>query len=119
MESARGRWFLEEYARRNRNADTKLVLSAIERLERLVRRDAPAATAAVGGEALPGAHGDADSRDANKSPARSEISALAHKPKDPDEPGRPVSMPMPRAGPSDPLAALKAMTDAERIALFT
>jgi hypothetical protein len=37
MESARGRWFLEEYARRNRNADTQLVLTAIERLEHLMR----------------------------------------------------------------------------------
>src|SRR5712671_4869976 len=39
MESARGRWFLEEYARRNRNADTKLVLAAIERLEHLIRTE--------------------------------------------------------------------------------
>jgi hypothetical protein len=37
MESARGRWFLEEYARRNRNADTTAVLAAIERLEGVVR----------------------------------------------------------------------------------
>ncbi|HEV2513468.1 hypothetical protein [Bosea sp. (in: a-proteobacteria)] len=35
METARGRWFLAEYARRNRQADTEMVLSAIERLERL------------------------------------------------------------------------------------
>jgi hypothetical protein len=39
MESARGRWFLEEYARRNRTADTRLVLAAIERIEGLIRRD--------------------------------------------------------------------------------
>jgi hypothetical protein len=39
MESARGRWFLQEYARRNRNADTRLVLAAIERLEHLVRTE--------------------------------------------------------------------------------
>jgi hypothetical protein len=37
MESARGRWFLEEYARRNRNADTQLVLAAMERIESLIR----------------------------------------------------------------------------------
>lgn len=36
METARGRWFLAEYARRNRNADTEAVLTAIRRLERLV-----------------------------------------------------------------------------------
>src|SRR5271165_2386649 len=39
MESARGRWFLDEYARRNRNADTELVLAAIERIESLIRGD--------------------------------------------------------------------------------
>lgn len=32
METARGRWFLAEYARRNRNADTERVLEAIERV---------------------------------------------------------------------------------------
>jgi hypothetical protein len=37
MESARGRWFLQEYARRNRSADTRLVLAAIERIEALIR----------------------------------------------------------------------------------
>lgn len=36
LETARGRWFLTEHARRNRNADTKVVLEAIEKLERLV-----------------------------------------------------------------------------------
>jgi hypothetical protein len=35
METARGRWFLAEYARRNRQSDTEMVLSAIARLERL------------------------------------------------------------------------------------
>jgi hypothetical protein len=33
METARGRWFLTEYAKRNRNADTRMVLEAVERLE--------------------------------------------------------------------------------------
>ncbi len=37
METSRGRWFLAEYARRNRQADTETVLSAIERLESVVR----------------------------------------------------------------------------------
>jgi chemotaxis protein CheZ len=36
METARGRWFLAEYAQRNRNADTLLVLEAIQRLQRSV-----------------------------------------------------------------------------------
>lgn len=35
-ETARGRWFLEEFAQRNRNADTRLVLDAIQRLQRSV-----------------------------------------------------------------------------------
>ena len=34
METARGRWFLSEYARRLRAADTDRLLAAIERLER-------------------------------------------------------------------------------------
>jgi chemotaxis protein CheZ len=34
LETARGRWFLGEHMRRNRQADTKLVLKAIEQLER-------------------------------------------------------------------------------------
>src|SRR5580704_16610677 len=33
METSRGRWFLTEYAKRNRNADTRMVLDAVERIE--------------------------------------------------------------------------------------
>src|SRR5882724_5563031 len=33
METSRGRWFLGEYAKRNRNADTRLVLDAVTRIE--------------------------------------------------------------------------------------
>src|SRR6266576_6490689 len=33
METSRGRWFLGEYARRNRNADTRMVLDAVARIE--------------------------------------------------------------------------------------
>ena len=39
MASARGRWFLEEYAKRNRNSDTGLVLDAIARVEAVVRSE--------------------------------------------------------------------------------
>ncbi len=42
METERGRWFLSEYARRNRHADTRIVLSAIERLEGVLRGPAQA-----------------------------------------------------------------------------
>ena len=37
LETARGRAFLAEHTRRNRQADTKLVLQAIEQLERSLR----------------------------------------------------------------------------------
>lgn len=33
METARGRWFLGEYAKRNRNADTTMVLDAVAKIE--------------------------------------------------------------------------------------
>ncbi|MBV8919952.1 hypothetical protein [Bradyrhizobium sp.] len=36
METARGRWFLGEYAKRNRNADTRLVLDQVARIERML-----------------------------------------------------------------------------------
>src|SRR5262249_13352977 len=36
METARGRWFLDEYAKRNRNADTRMVLDAVARIEQTV-----------------------------------------------------------------------------------
>ena len=42
METDRGRWFLKEYARRNRNADTQAVLDAVNRL-----REAPLDATAV------------------------------------------------------------------------
>src|SRR4029079_10607267 len=37
METARGRWFLAEYARRNRHADTTMLLKALDRIEAAVR----------------------------------------------------------------------------------
>jgi hypothetical protein len=36
METSRGRWFLGEYAKRNRNADTRMVLDAVARLEQTI-----------------------------------------------------------------------------------
>jgi hypothetical protein len=43
METERGRWFLKEYFRRNRNADTNVLLEAIARLEqRMETRKEPA-----------------------------------------------------------------------------
>jgi chemotaxis protein CheZ len=37
METARGRWFLAEYARRNRHADTSMLLRALDRIEAAMR----------------------------------------------------------------------------------
>jgi hypothetical protein len=36
METERGRWFLREYARRNRNADTEVLLKAVTHLEQVI-----------------------------------------------------------------------------------
>jgi hypothetical protein len=41
-ESARGRAFLAEFARRNRNADTEMLLAALDRLEILMRAEGTA-----------------------------------------------------------------------------
>jgi len=49
QQTPRGRWFLEEYARRNRNADTALVLAAIERLEGVVKGEAKPRTSSTAG----------------------------------------------------------------------
>jgi hypothetical protein len=36
METSRGRWFLGEYSKRNRNADTSMVLEAVARIEQSI-----------------------------------------------------------------------------------
>lgn len=81
-QNARGRAFLDEFARRARRADTDLLLAAIARLEALMR-------------------------------AQSQ-SAPQHT--TPAEPVASLSMPAPV---NDPLAALKALSEDERLALFT
>jgi hypothetical protein len=43
METSRGRWFLTEYAKRNRNADTTAVLDAVARIELTIAAQQPAA----------------------------------------------------------------------------
>jgi hypothetical protein len=47
METSRGRWFLTEYAKRNRNADTRLVLDAVARLEESLATQRQAAAVEV------------------------------------------------------------------------
>ncbi|MDR3465384.1 MAG: hypothetical protein P4M07_05520 [Xanthobacteraceae bacterium] len=57
METSRGRWFLTEYARRNRNADTAMVLEAVARIEASIatqKQVAASATQAETGEAMRG-----------------------------------------------------------------
>lgn len=39
METVRGRWFLAEHARRNRHAESALILAVLKRIERAVGRD--------------------------------------------------------------------------------
>src|SRR5947208_1580877 len=41
METSRGRWFLGEYAKRNRNADTSMVLDAVARIEETLAQRKP------------------------------------------------------------------------------
>lgn len=48
METERGRWFLAEFARRHKNADTETLLAAIHRLETAIGEHVPSA----GGDAL-------------------------------------------------------------------
>jgi hypothetical protein len=179
-ESGRGRAFLAEYARRNRNADTEALLAAIGRIEARLRADASAvqrlrddlrmlliairlvrpeidaadpATQPVKltklldllerridamAEAKP-----ADATPDEPEPARAQLAVVAP----PDEPELPIPSPAsfePRpislvhdleetsaptvpavieasviAPPPDPLAAIMALSDDERLALFT
>jgi hypothetical protein len=52
METARGRWFLGEYAKRNRNADTRMVLDAVARIEQSLSAQRQAADDAFRDEQL-------------------------------------------------------------------
>lgn len=52
METARGRWFLTEYAKRNRNADTAMVLEAVARIEQSIGAAHHEAAASAPSEAL-------------------------------------------------------------------
>lgn len=52
METARGRWFLTEYAKRNRNADTAMVLEAVARIEQSIGAAHQEAAASAPSEVL-------------------------------------------------------------------
>lgn len=136
METTRGRWFLHEYARRNRNADTGMLLTAIDRIESLLTaREAAPETAASG--AAPDVSANlAPLRDiaenliecgaptylCNDLLRRIDELALAY--------GKPADKAAPVAAaseveivgattPRDPYADILALTPEERIALFT
>jgi hypothetical protein len=136
MDSARGRWFLQEYTRRNRNSDKELVLAALERLERLVR------TQRDGGP--PGARPDNSELSEHRSHSLAEISGLSERllgvvnrmrergfdaaacdeieslaSHIRERASSQSQAPIPHAAPDDPLAALRAMSEEERIAVFT
>jgi hypothetical protein len=51
VETERGRWFLKEYARRNRNADSLLILEALDHLNRLMKDRADRSRASEAGDA--------------------------------------------------------------------
>lgn len=56
METDRGRWFLSEFARRNRAADTQSVLAAVRQLEATVRKPVPSVGAMPNPQTIGPAH---------------------------------------------------------------
>ena len=70
-ETERGRWFLAEHARRNRAAETRLLLQAIEKLERVMRGNRIPDAEARAGEAAPVA-GTAAPEDIGPEPGQAE-----------------------------------------------
>jgi hypothetical protein len=172
-ESARGRWFLSEYARRNRSADTKVLLAALDRIEARLHTDAATlarfrdelrmllmtirldrpgiAAAAASGQAAKLAalvdllerridaliEGKPAPLDETVQRERGYIKlvpppdeqeaphAAAPDSTSPEVPPQPAKLePPPRASAAiepipDPLAAIMALSEAERIALFT
>ena len=77
MESPRGRWFLLEYARRNRNVDTNRVLAAIERMEKLLLGEPDRQVKEQRIAADAGAEADGAFGCASGSPARVQVLAIA------------------------------------------
>ena len=164
-ESARGRAFLAEYARRNRHTDTEAVLVAIARIEANMRADASAvqrlrddlrmlliairlarpeidaagpAAKAVKLSALLDLlerriDAMSEAKPADLAPAEEAPAAQLAAVPSLDEPELPIPASVnfeprpiatvapasPAAGKSDPLAALMALSEEERIALFT
>ena len=105
MATARGRWFLAEFARRSRGLDTQRVLDAIGRLDARLPRQS----------ASPAAAGPAP---AAESPGRP-IEALMDRLRDAIEQTTPVAPAAPAndASPQS-FAAIDAMSPEERLRLF-
>lgn len=161
-ESTRGRAFLAEYARRNRNADTEALLAAIERIETQLQADASAVQRLRDDLrmlliairlARPEIDGAGTAAKAIKLSAlldllerrieaMSDLKPAALSPQDEDAPTAALAvvppldepeLPIPTSvgfeprpvatiestPPRDPLAALMALSDEERLALFT
>ncbi len=160
-ESARGRAFLAEYDRRNRNADTEVLLSAIERIENQLQADASAVqrlrddlrilliAIRLARPEIDGAGPVAKAIKLTalldllerRIDAMSETKPAALAPPDEDAPAtllavvppldepelpipasvsfEPRSVAIIEAPPRDPLAALMALSEDERLALFT
>src|SRR6202047_3806690 len=80
METSRGRWFLGEYAKRNRNADTSMVLDAVARIEQTIAAQRqPAADTDTGlAEALPAIKGALDEARAAASVALDSLALEEH-----------------------------------------
>ena len=143
--NARGRAFLTEFARRNRTADTEVVLAALKRLEERIAAQAAATEAAPADAERPRlavvpppdepqlpipspaaqrpsialAHSDAAASAANAAVTIPEVSWYGDAPaEEPDAPAAaPVAAkPLPAV---EPVAAWMALTEEERIALFT
>ena len=100
--SARGRAFLAEFVRRNRQADTEAILAALRKLEQRLTAQ----------ELAPGPPAE---------PARPHL-ALVHPAQEPEHPVPPPAPTKDEAAlltAADPLAALMALSADERLALFS
>jgi hypothetical protein len=77
METSRGRWFLTEYAKRNRNADTRMVLDAVARIEQSLAAQKEDGLAAQHEAAAAAAAADASLNEAKLAEARLAEAKLA------------------------------------------
>jgi hypothetical protein len=111
METNRGRWFLSEFAHRNRHADTLMLLTAMERLENVVR-----------GERAPSVDrlraGLVDMAEVID-PAKADIAALEVAPTLQPNSADEDEFPKPATIVAKPVTALAALSAEEKLALFS